>query len=286
MSKIALCLLTMTIFAFGLGTSAWAKVPMPEVTTLAGNVLGTEISGEVVSGDKGELTKILESQNPGYFWYNPLKHAIRTAVASGVSVETVILLLLLPIIASIIAAARHLIGVRGFGIFLPAALSVVFLATGPVVGIGLFLVIVTISTLFRLVIRKLKLRFQYLPRMALTLWFVVLGVLGVLFTAPFIEQLSIPDVSIFPVLIMVLLAEDFTKVQLGKSIRVAITLTTETFVLALVSFAVLSLSAVQHWILLNPEFALLLPLVFDIFLAQYVGLRLIELWRFRKLIAK
>ena len=45
-------------------------------------------------------------------------------------------------LAALIAAARHLIGIRGFGIFLPAALSVSFVATGPIVGIIIFLLIV------------------------------------------------------------------------------------------------------------------------------------------------
>lgn len=231
------------------------------------------------------LLQTVKSQDPGPILLNPVKHMIRSALGSGVSVGTVVLLLLLPSVATLIAAARHLIGVRGFGIFLPAALSVVFLATGPVVGIGLFLVIVAVSTIFRLVVRKAKFKLQYLPRMALTLWTVVVGILAILFVAPYVQG-SVPEVSIFPVLIMILLSEDFTKVQLGKSLGVAISLTFETFVLALVSFAVLSMTAVYEWAIANPEAVLAGPLVVDIFLARYAGLRLMELWRFRKLISK
>src|SRR3989338_5008630 len=105
-------------------------------------------------------------QELGPIWLNPLKYAISNAVAAGVEPSTIVLLLLLPVVASIIAGARHLIGLRGFGIFLPAALSVVFVATGPVVGIGLFLVIVFVSTTARITMRRLKLKLQYLPRMA------------------------------------------------------------------------------------------------------------------------
>ena len=52
--------------------------------------------------------------------------------------------------------------------------------------------------------------------MALILWIVVLAVLGVLFAAPLIQHPDITNVSIFPILILVLLAEDFSKVQIGK----------------------------------------------------------------------
>lgn len=233
-----------------------------------------------------ELETVLAGQNPGPVLTNPLKHAIRGAVQSGVPVNTLLLLLLLPVVASLIAAARHLVGLRGFGIFLPAALSIAFFAIGPVPGIGLFLLIVAVSTLARLVLRRLKLKLQYLPRMALILWLVSLGVLGVLFVAPLLGNRDIVGVSIFPVLILVLLAEDFTRVQLGKSVAVAVNLASETLILALVSFAVLSLEQVQHFALLNPEILLISVAVFDFFLGKYVGLRVLEIWRFRKLIAK
>lgn len=233
-----------------------------------------------------ELERVLAGQNPGPVLTNPLKHAIRGAVQSGVSANTILLLLLLPVVASIIAAARHLVGLRGFGIFLPAALSIAFFAIGPVPGIGLFLLIVAISTLARLVLRRLKLKLQYLPRMALILWLVSLGVLAALFTAPLFGNRDMLGVSIFPVLILVLLAEDFTRVQLGKSVAVAINLASETLILALISFAVLSLEPVQHFALLNPEILLISVAVFDFFLGKYVGLRILEIWRFRKLIAK
>lgn len=233
-----------------------------------------------------ELETVLAGQNPGPVFTNPLKHTIRSAVQSGVPVNTILLLLLLPVVASLIATARHLVGLRGFGIFLPAALSIAFFAIGPVLGIGLFLLIVAVSTAARVVMRRLKFRLQYLPRMALILWLVSLGVLGVLFTAPLFGNRDIVDVSIFPVLILVLLAEDFTRVQLGKSVAVAVNLTSETLVLALISFAALSLEQVQHFALLNPEVLLAGVAVFNFFLGRYVGLRLLEVWRFRKLVAK
>lgn len=230
--------------------------------------------------------KLLEEQELGPVWpTNPIKYAIRGAISAGVPPNTLVLLLLLPVIAALIAAARHLVGIRGFGIFLPAALSVTFVATGPVVGIGMFLVIVAVSTSTRIILRKLKIKLQYLPRMALILLFVVMGVMGVLFAAPIFDRPDLADVSIFPVLILVLLAEDFSRVQLGKSAKTAVSLTTETLILALVSYVFLTSPRVQQFALLNPEILILLVAVFNFFMGKYVGLRLREFWRFRKLIS-
>jgi len=231
------------------------------------------------------LQKILGEQTLGPIWpKNPIKYALRAAVNAGVPVNTIVLLLLLPSVATVIAAARHLIGLRGFGIFLPAALSVTFVAIGPIIGIVMFLVIILTSSLFRFFTKKLKAKFQYLPRMAFLLWFVVLGVLGILFLAPVIHQPDLANISIFPVLILVLLAEDFTRVQLGKSGKLAVNLTIETLILALVSYIFLTLKPLQTYALLNPELFLIIIAFLDIVMGKYVGLRLMEYIRFRRLI--
>ena len=232
----------------------------------------------------GPLEELLNKQQLGSVLFNPIKYAIRGAVGAGVPANTIVLLLLLPISALVIAVTRNVIGIRGFGIFLPAALSVVFVAIGPIVGILLFLLIVVISTFVRLALRKLKVKLLYLPRMALILWAVVVGVLGVLFSAPLIKSPSLTNVSIFAVLILILLAEDFIRVQLGKSVKTAISLTSETLIIALISYIFLTLKPLQNFVLLKPEITLLGTGILDVILAKYSGLRLMEVWRFRKLI--
>ena len=206
-----------------------------------------------------------------------LRHAILDSIASGVPENTITLLLLLPIIATVIAASRTIIGIRGFGIFLPAALSITFVAIGPILGIILFVAIVAISTIVRIVTRKLKLKLQYLPRMALILWFVSLGILAIIFTTHI-------NFSIFPVLVLTLLVEDFIKIQLGKSFKTALTLTSQTLILALISYVLLTYIPFQKLILLNPEIAMVTTFIIDIMLGKYLGLRFMEYYRFRRLI--
>lgn len=262
-------------------TPAPAASPIIQITSEPARVDITQKSLESL----GPLEKLLKEQVLGSIWpFNPVKYAIRSSVASGVPANTIVLLLLLPIVAFVIAFTRNIIGIRGFGIFLPAALSVVFVATGPVVGIGLFLVIVVVSTAMRLILRKLKVKLQYLPRMAFILWAVVLGVLGVLFLAPVLKFTDLANVSIFAVLFLVLLAEDFTRVQLGKSVKTALNLTFETLILSLISFLFLTFQPLQRYVLLNPEISLFVIAGADLLLGRYTGLRVMEFYRFRKLI--
>lgn len=233
----------------------------------------------------GPLEELLKNQQLGPVWpLNPIKYAIRSAVDAGIPVNMIVLLLLLPIVATVIASARHLIGFRGFGIFLPASLSVVFVATGPIVGIALFLLIISVSWFARFILKKLKVKLQYLPKAALLLWAVSFGVLALMLFSPVYKIPGIENVSIFPVLILALLAEDFMRIQLGKSFKTAFSLTTETIILALISYFVLTFEFVREFALLNPEKLLLGVLIVDFVLGKYVGLRVFEIWRFRKLI--
>lgn len=204
---------------------------------------------------------------------NFLKHAIQTAINAGVSPGTIVILLLFPLVAAFIAAARHLIGIRGFGIFTPAMLAVAFLATGITHGALLFLIILGVATFARLITRKLKM--HYLARMSLLLWFICLAVFASLFWF---------KASIFPILILILLTENFIEVQIGKSLREAMHMTLETLLLALGSLGLLQWPWLQRAVLSQPEIVVFGTALFDLLIGRFTGLRLLEYRRFRRLL--
>lgn len=215
-------------------------------------------------------------------WHNFLQQAIRQAVEKGVSANTIVLVLLFPLVAGLIAAARHLLGLTGFGIFVPAMLSVAFLATGIRVGMLMFLVIWALAAVSRKLTNWLKL--QYLPRMALLMWFVSLGVLGVLLGAVNVGLGEVSAVSIFPIMILMLLTENFIEVQTGKSQREAFQVMLQTIGMALAGAILMRLDGVQKFVLLNPEISLLMIGLFDVYVGRYVGLRALEYVKFKKLL--
>lgn len=206
---------------------------------------------------------------------------INQAVSGGVSEETIVLFLLLPLVASVVAAARHLIGFRGFGILIPTAIALVFVATGITIGFLLFLIILLVATLTRSLLQRL--RIHYLPRMALVLWFVSMFMLLFIFVSPFLGIGQISGVSILPILILVLLAEEFVTVQLGKSLREAARMTIETLIIALIGYFIFNFSLLRRLALERPEWIIFTPAVFNLLLGRFTGLRLLEFRRFRRL---
>ncbi len=239
----------------------------------------TEPTAEV----KGKLERyLMEQKLEPLSWHNFLQYFIRQIIKDGVPANTIVLVLLLPVVAALIASARHLIGLRGFGIFTPAMVAIAFLATGIVAGLLLFATILFMGSLARVILKRLRL--QYLPRMALLLWFISLGVLGILAASPFIAQPNLTTVTIFPILLMILLAENFIELQAGGNMREAIKITTETLLIALICYLVMSLEELQKFVLLKPELTVFGVAVYNLFIGKYVGLRLMEYWRFRQII--
>jgi len=231
---------------------------------------------------KNKLEAVLFENPVGELsWKNFLRHALDSAVENGVPANTAVLILLFPLVVAIVAAARHLIGIRGAGILTPSLLAVSFLATGIWAGVALFGVILLVSTLARTLLKQMRL--QYLPRLALLLWMVSGAVFLSLWGASFWEfTRGIMEVGIFPILILMLLAETFIDIQSGRSGSEARAMILQTFVLAMFTSLILGWEVVQKTVLLYPELIYFGVGVFDIFMGKYTGLRLSEYWLFKK----
>lgn len=239
----------------------------------------TESSGQ----QKGKLAQYLEeSPIEPLSWNNFLQHAIRSAVEEGVPANVIVLVLLFPVIASIIAASRHIIGLRGYGIYIPAVLSVALVSTGILEGLTIFLSIVVTALVTKRLLKQTKM--SYLPRTALLIWTISIGILTLLMFAPLLNLVTLMTVNIFPILILVLLSENFLDTLTRTKPADAIALTIESLGLAIVSSFILSFDIVQKSALTEPELVLIVTAAINILVAKFAGLRLSEFLRFRSII--
>lgn len=215
-------------------------------------------------------------------WHNALQHGIRRAIDNGLPANIVVLIILFPAITAIISASRHLIGLQGFGIYIPAVLSVAFVSTGISTGVLLFAVVLFATVLLRPVTQRLKL--QYLPRTALLISGVSLVILIMLIGATITGFNAIIGINIFPLLIMILLMENFMETQLSSSKSQAVQLTLETLFIAVLCSLLIGWEGLQQTVLLNPEITIITVALGNILVGKYQGLRLLEYLRFRTII--
>jgi len=233
---------------------------------------------------KSKLRKLVDDNPVGELTYtNFLRYTIERAAKNGVPVNTLVLIMLFPLAVSLVVASRHLLGIRGTGILTPALLSVAFLATGVWAGVILFLIILVVTVISRSLLSNFRL--QYLPRVALLLWFVSAGVLGTMALAGEWRMASLTEIGIFPILILMLLAETFIDLQSGRSANEARTLIFQTFVLAMVTSLILGWELIQRMVLLYPEIIFFGLALLDMGMGKYTGLRLSEYFMFRQVAA-
>src|SRR3989344_8893182 len=107
--------------------------------------------------EREELLKLFEKRQinqPNIT--NFFAYAMQQVVRAGVPANTVILILLFPVLATIFAFLRHVVGVPSLGMLVPIALSITLLATGITAGLLLFFSIILGSTIARILLKKVR----------------------------------------------------------------------------------------------------------------------------------
>ena len=214
--------------------------------------------------------------------FNGLRVLTGWAVKKGVSTNTLVLLLLLPLVATLVSFLHYVVGLSGYGIFMPTMIAVAFLATGVFGGLMLFAIILIVSILSNLLLRKLKLHFW--PARAISLTMISITTFLLMVISSFISWIDISQISIFPILFMILLAEEFSRTQLVKSRNEAKKLTLGTIILAVTGAVIMNFSAVQNFVLGYPDLIVLIVIVANLLVGNYSGIRWLEISRFKKAI--
>lgn len=275
-------------------TEAITKQPIkPTVTSTVSPIIAItptvviKVSENITEPGSAEtvyrLETILENSRTGNWnGINTIKKAVEAAIDRGVAANTIVLLLLLPLIATLVSVLHYIFGLSGYGIFMPTMMAVAFLATGIVGGMVLFGMILTVTLFSNYVLRRFKLHFW--PARSINLMFITLGTFVLMMVSTYWKLVDISQISIFPILFMIMLTEEFVRTQLAKSKSEAKKLMIGTLILAVVGAVTMQVRQVQELVLLHPGISLTLGLVINMIVGNYSGIRWSEISRFRKAI--
>ena len=203
---------------------------------------------------------------------------VQYAVRSGVPVNTIILILLLPVLATVFVFFKQIIGIPTLESLVPIALSITLIATGLKIGAILLAAILLSSILSRFVLKRL--RIMQLPKMALSMLLVSVSVFLALIAIPTLTLTPVSKLGFMPVLLLILLSDKIVSLQLARGSKPAITVTLFTLILAAIGYGILTFTPLRSYILIWPE-ALLILIPINIILGRYFGLRLTEYHRFQ-----
>jgi hypothetical protein len=91
------------------------------------------------------------------------------------------------------------------------------------------------------------------------------------------------EISILPVLLLILLTENFVAAQMEKGSKEAVKLTLHTLGVSIICYLLVTWHLIRELILGFPEI-IFIALIINIALGRWTGLRLLEYYRFNKLI--
>ncbi|MCK6555586.1 hypothetical protein L6Q96_13560 [Candidatus Binatia bacterium] len=199
------------------------------------------------------------------------------AVRAQVPLEALTLILVLPVIAALIVVARTVVGVETFGTFSPVIVSLAFVTTGLQWGAAIFAAIVGVGAVVRGLLQRVRL--QLVARLAILIAIVAGTMAGLTVLGASFGIGALINVSIFPMVIMAGVIENFSSSQAELGTREAIRLAVNTLVLAAICYLAVDFTGLQSVLLSFPEL-LVAAIAVDIGLGKWRGLRLLEYVRF------
>lgn len=219
----------------------------------------------------------IDASSAGLRPWNLLSALVNAMLIRGVPSQTVLLLLVLPVIATILAFLKQVVGITTFGLYTPSIIALSFLALGWHVGVLFLITILLVGYGARRLMHGW--RILYIPKVAIILTVVSIALL-LLMSIGAILGLTFTRETIFLLLIMSTLAESFLNLQAEQGVRSAIFAVGETIVAALVCVLIVQWGTFQSFLLAYPEL-LLFTVGINVLLGRWSGLRLVEYIRFR-----
>lgn len=218
-------------------------------------------------------------ESPGIFSF--MGYWVQQSVLLGIPANTIVLILLAPIIATLVAFVRVVLGLPTLELFVPIALSYALVAVGLVLGVIILFSVVIASYLSRVAFKGMSIMF--FPKRTLSMLFLSIFVFAGLTISVVFDVEGVRNISIFPVLILMLLGDAIVSVQLYKSLYETTSITVVTIALGVLGFFLATNPWLQSALILYPE-VVLLALPANVLIGRYFGLRLTEILRFKSLV--
>jgi len=244
--------------------------------------------------ERGRNYEIIDAKSGKLRPWNFMSYIVNILINNGIPDNTIALLLLLPVIATVVAFMRQVIGLTTFGIYTPSIITLSFLVIGMYAGLLTLALAILVGTLSRPLLSKVRMLF--IPKMAIVITLVSLSLLLLLIASIYINLFNAQflSIAIFPMLILSTLVEKFVSSKGEKSFASATVLMGETVLVSIVAYFIaggeinlglfnVKFDLVKRLMLTYPEIILLL-IVLNVLLGKWTGLRVLERVRFREIL--
>ncbi len=218
----------------------------------------------------------------------PISFLVTKGVTNGIPSQVLIFVLFIPIILTVIAFFKQVIGIDTIGIFQTIVLTVCFYILGVVSGTIVLLLSVFIGALMRKLLQKVHM--LHVSKMTILLTISCLGILlliisgsqfGIFFG---IDRTSGPKalLSVLPMILIAAQADKLSYIASSWKDKTSLLRFLATYGATLVAYFALQIPYIDTFLFALPELVLL-TLLLQYMIGKYAGLRIVEYVRFREL---
>ena len=194
-----------------------------------------------------------------------------------VPLEPLLVLLLLPLGAYLVAVFKNVVGLDTYGVFLPVLIAFALMDMGIIQGLVFFTMIVGLIGLLSVPLTKWEI--LHTPKIVILLTAVAIFSLISIKTFYQTGWVNPSATLTFPMIILTIISENFARKIEEESLKEAMLIYAQTIIVTLTCTWILSSDLLQNFFITFPE-ALFIVAGMSLLLGKWIGLRLIEYKRF------
>ncbi|MEM1219691.1 MAG: 7TM domain-containing protein, partial [Bacteroidota bacterium] len=187
------------------------------------------------------------------------------------------LVLLLPLCVLIVALFKNVVGLKTFGVFLPAIIAMAMADVGFIYGVIIYCLLITIVGILHYPMERWGL--LYTPRMVALLIAMVSTLLLLTYAGISTSNKVLSAMVFFPIIVLTIAAERFARTIVEDGYQEAVQLQLQTLVVTFCCYIIFTADFLTGYFLTFPEtYAILIAVV--LLLGRWIGLRITEYHRF------
>ena len=254
----------------------FAELPATHLELFSGDITFDDVQRAAVSNSYYDIKKERLNNYPEYAMFN-----IWNLIDSNeLPHRPMMVLLLLPLGAYIVAICTNVVGFKTYGVFLPVLIAFSFIDMGLLQGIVFFTVIIGLISLMSFPLERWGI--LHTPKIVC-----LLTVVGIYCMAAvklfYVTGWVAPSATLtFPVIILTLIAERFAQKVEEESLSDALFVYGQTLIVTVSCYWILSANVIQHFFITFPEILIAIAGL-SLLLGKWIGLQLFEYTRFAKI---
>ena len=205
---------------------------------------------------------------------------ILSLIKSGIPKETLYVLLIIPIIATLVIIAKQIIGIITFDLYILAFSIISLIAIGSIYGILILVIIFIFDTIIRHLLKPVNI--HYIAKTGISISIISLLIIYFMF---FIKNTVGINTSlpIYPILILILLTNSLSLNKIKKGDKKASLMYIESVIFIILVYFLIASNLVKTMIFDFPYISIF-AILFDLYLGKITSLRLSEIIKFKNII--